>query len=80
MQQLIEQACATILDERAPDELACGCAGDLVDLLLSFSRDRILFERPAGKQAIAVLLRKVKISTALEAAAIELRQVQEVLA
>lgn len=33
MHQLIERACETMLDERAPDELACGCAADLVRLL-----------------------------------------------
>jgi hypothetical protein len=80
MQQLIEQACGTILDPRAPDELVCGCAQDLVQLLLSFSKDGILFERPAGKQRVNVLLRKIKIGTALEAAAIELAPLREVLA
>lgn len=80
MQQLIERACETILDPRAPNELVCGCACDLVDLLLSFSRDGILFDRPQGKQSIAFLLRKIKIGTALESAAIELNQAREVLA
>lgn len=80
MQQLIERACETILDERAPDALVRGCACDLVDLLLSFSRDRILFDQGDGKKTIAFLLRKIKIGTALEAAAIELHQVREVLA
>lgn len=80
MQHLIKTACTTILDERAPDELVCGSAADLVKLLLGFSRDGVLFDRPAGKQRIAIMLRKVKIGTALEAAAVELHQVLEVLA
>jgi hypothetical protein len=80
IQQLIERACETILDPRAPDELVCGCATDLVELLLGFSRDRILFDRTEGKKTIAFLLRKIKIGTALEAAAIELNKVREVLA
>lgn len=79
IQQLIERACETILDERAPDELVRGCAADLVDLLLGFSRDRILFDQ-RGEKTIAFLLRKIKVGTALEAAAVELNKVREVLA
>lgn len=79
MRQLIETACGAILDQRAPDELVCGCAGDLVKLLLSFSREGILFERNDGTQRVGALLRKVKIRCALEAAAIELVDVREVL-
>ncbi len=79
MQQLIEQASGTILDDRAPDGLVRGCADDLVKLLLRFSREGIFFERPAGKQSIGVMLRKVKIRSSLEAAAIELADVPEVL-
>jgi hypothetical protein len=79
MQQLIDEACSTILDPSADDELACGCASDLVKLLLSFSENDILFER-VDKKSVSVLLRQVKIRSALEAAAIELDAVKEVLA
>lgn len=79
MQQLIQQVCGTILDERAPDELVCGCADESVKLLLSFSREGFLFERNDGTQRVGALLRKVKIRSALEAAAIELVDVREVL-
>lgn len=79
MQQLIERACETILDPRAPDDLVCGCAADLVKLLSSFDEDGILFDRPAGSQPIRVLLRKVHIRAALRAAAAELDKVAEVL-
>lgn len=79
MQQLIAQASETIIDERAPDELACGCASDLVKLLESFDQEGILFERLAHER-VPRLLRKIHIRAALRAAARELDQVREVLA
>lgn len=79
IQQLIEQARETILDPRAPDQLVCGCAADLVKLLTSFDRDEILFERPASPQPVRILLRKFLIRIPLRAAERELGQVREVM-
>lgn len=78
MQQLIDQACVTILDERAPDELACGCALDLVDLLESFQREGMLFER-LPRERVPRMLSKIHIRAALRAAVVQLGQVREVL-
>lgn len=78
MHQLIEQACATIMDDRAPDELICGCATDLVKLLKCFQQEGILFERVA-RERVPRLLRKIHIRSALRAAARELDLVREVL-
>lgn len=79
MQQMIEQACETILDERAPDELACGCGLDLVELLESFQREGMLFERQP-QERVPRMLRKIHIHAALRAAVVQLDQVREVLA
>lgn len=75
MQQLIEQACDTILDECAPDTLVCGCADDLVGLLISFDRDGILFDR-SKPERLPRLLRRLQIHGALTAAAHQLGLMQ----
>ena len=78
MEQLIEQSCATILDEGAPDELVCGCAWDLIKMLDTFELEGMLFDRLAHER-VPRLLRKIHIRAAVRAAAGELHQVREVL-
>ncbi len=67
------------LDGRAPDELACGCASDLVKLLESFDQEGILFERLTHER-VPCLLRKIHIRAALRMASRELELVRGVLA
>lgn len=79
MPLLIEQACSTILDTRAPDELVCGCALEFIDLIDSFDSDGMLFELERDESA-SRMLRKRQIRAALRAAQQALEQVRGGLA